>query len=284
MAGVIKVVVSGGVGMGKSTAVANLTGASVETGDDMCGVTKKIDGFQLELNGVDGKIEILDAPGIGDQDVPPGELVKQYQDKLKDEHVHCVLLFMRADMPRFDLAAQILVALMNIAFPDKGADKWKNFIVVGTHKDLCSEGKLTKFRTLDESKGSLLTCLKSVVPDASLTAENICAISKDNVDELRSALIASFRRDGVGGYKIPTPAAFIRAVAPVMGINEKELATNMSADPAWKAMLESMQEQVKDLKSCMDKKDEMIMQLLSEKNSAPTVVTEHVPIPLCVVQ
>ena len=71
------------------------------------------------------EVKILDVPGIGDQDIPPSELVKMCEEKLKGEKVQYVLLFMGTDTPRFDLTAQILIILRDIYFSNLGPTKYE---------------------------------------------------------------------------------------------------------------------------------------------------------------
>ena len=139
----------GECGDGKSTLVNALRDPArsekAEAGMATRGVTKTISVF-------DGKpikgraIQIMDTPGIGDQDVTPLSLVAKIEAKLSDHPIPIsgVIVTTPAREGRVKLGAQVVQTLVEHGFV--GEHKWDSVILVGTKSDRAEEEEKTFFR------------------------------------------------------------------------------------------------------------------------------------------
>ena len=139
----------GECGDGKSTLVNALRDPArseeAKWGMATRGVTKTISVF-------DGKpikgraIQIMDTPGIGDQDVTPLSLVAMIEAKLSDHPIPIsgVIVTTPATEGRVKLGAQVVQTLVEHGFV--GEHKWDSVILVGTKSDRADEDEKAFFR------------------------------------------------------------------------------------------------------------------------------------------
>ena len=139
----------GECGDGKSTLVNALRDPArseeAKWGMATRGVTKTISVF-------DGKpikgraIQIMDTPGIDDQDVTPLSLVAMIEAKLSDHPIPIsgVIVTTPSTEGRVKLGAQVVQTLVEHGFV--GEHKWDSVILVGTKSDRAEEEEKTFFR------------------------------------------------------------------------------------------------------------------------------------------
>ena len=139
----------GECGDGKSTLVNALRDPArsegAKAGLATRGVTKEISVF--EGKPIKGRaIQIMDTPGIGDQDVTPLSLVPMIEAKLSDHPIPIsgVIVTTPSTEGRIKLGAQVVQALVEHGFV--GEHKWDSIILVGTKSDRANEGEKAFFR------------------------------------------------------------------------------------------------------------------------------------------
>jgi GTP-binding protein EngB required for normal cell division len=139
----------GECGDGKSTLVNALRDPArsegAKAGLATRGVTKEISVF--EGKPIKGRaIQIMDTPGIGDQDVTPLSLVAMIEAKLSDHPIPIsgVIVTTPATEGRIKLGAQVVQTLVEHGFI--GEHKWDSIILVGTKSDRANEVEKAFFR------------------------------------------------------------------------------------------------------------------------------------------
>ena len=139
----------GECGDGKSTLVNALRDPArsegAKAGLATRGVTKDIRVF--EGKPIKGRaIQIMDTPGIGDQDVTPLSLVAMIEAKLSDHPIPIsgVIVTTPATDGRIKLGAQVVQMLVEHGFV--GEHKWDSIILVGTKSDRANEDEKAFFR------------------------------------------------------------------------------------------------------------------------------------------
>jgi hypothetical protein len=139
----------GECGDGKSTLVNALRDPArseeAKAGLATRGVTKDIRVF--EGKPIKGRaIQIMDTPGIGDQDVTPLSLVAMIEAKLSDHPIPIsgVIVTTPATEGRIKLGAQVVQTLVEHGFV--GEHKWDSIILVGTKSDRADEDEKAFFR------------------------------------------------------------------------------------------------------------------------------------------
>jgi GTPase Era involved in 16S rRNA processing len=139
----------GECGDGKSTLVNALRDPArsegAKAGLATRGVTKDIRVF--EGKPIKGRaIQIMDTPGIGDQDVTPLSLVAMIEAKLSDHPIPIsgVIVTTPAANGRIKLGAQVVQTLVEHGFI--GEHKWDSIILVGTKSDKAEEDEKAFFR------------------------------------------------------------------------------------------------------------------------------------------
>jgi len=243
-------------------------------GEDARGVTKGMNKFRIDLPEV-GTLIIRDAPGIGDMDKKPFKLMQMYEKELEGQHVDALLLFLNADNPRFDMVAQVTTTLMDIAFPDKGADKWKSFIVVGTHKDKAGAAKCQKFK----ENGEIKACIQEMV-GRDVDVAHLCCTSKDDLSELYMTLTRAFNSGGLGKFEKPTASSMIRGMGKVLDVPEEEMVQACSKDGDMREfMMQMMRERTEADKANQARHDALVGQLMTVLNR-PAQPPAKVPIPV----
>ena len=139
----------GECGDGKSTLVNALRDPArseeAKAGLATRGVTKDIRVF--EGKPIKGRaIQIMDTPGIGDQDVTPLSLVAMIEAKLSDHPIPIsgVIVTTPATEGRIKLGAQVVQTLVEHGFV--GEHKWDSIILAGTKSDRADEDEKAFFR------------------------------------------------------------------------------------------------------------------------------------------
>ena len=188
--------VIGEVGDGKSTLVNGLRDLSV--GGDKCAVGRDSAGVSKEVVSYVGKpingqkIQILDTPGIGDQNVKPPELITLIQETLaSDQRIDGVIVTTKIHDGRLKMGAQVVKALVEEAMiADTGVDKWDSIILAGTQRDAAESG------AFDEEGQP--TCIEQFT----YPKEKVSTIKKDNgeVQIKPMGTVASFFENAPSGW------------------------------------------------------------------------------------
>jgi len=283
---ICRVAVAGAVGKGKSLHLGKLTGnEAMQDGDESEGTTKEISSGTFVNPKSKTVVEIIDPPGIGDQDVKPFDLFQMYEKHLKGQQIDAVLLFLDVRMPRFGIEGDILCRLMELCFPDKGDEKWKNFIAVGTFKDEASQKQIELF-----SVERLNKSLQKVVPTAQL--KYAVMVGPGDYDSLFNALQTVETEGDLGQYRLPDATKFVTSMAQSMGVQEDKMeefaATFAKHAQQSEAAMQMMQNMMDKQAAASDEKEKRLYQLLEEQMRRPREVVQMpgagpavVPVPAC---
>lgn len=255
----------------------------MKPGDDCDGTTKEISSGTFVNPATNTEVVIIDPPGIGDQDVKPFDLFRMYENHLNSQEIDAVLLFLDARLPRLGIEGDILCRLMELCFPDKGVEKWKHFIAVGTFKDKATDEEIDRF-----SVDRLNRALQKVIPTAQL--EHAVTVGLGDYGDLFQALRAVEAQGNLGQYRLPDATQFVSSMAQSMGVKEdqmNEFAASFakhaqSSDAAMQMMMSMMEKQAE----ASDKKDQRLYKLLDEQMRRPPVQAPGaspvvVPMPPC---
>ena len=207
----------GECGDGKSTLVNALRDPArseeAKWGKATRGVTKTISVF-------DGKpikgraIQIMDTPGIGDQDVTPLSLVAMIEAKLSDHPIPIsgVIVTTPATEVRFKLGAQVVQTLVEHGFV--GEHKWDSVILVGTKSDRADEEEKAFFR------GNVVKDFFGKAPPG--TSPKFALTTKQDVSQLVTQI------GSLPGFPIEyvqPGASFAQILAAKLGIPEEAFST-----------------------------------------------------------
>lgn len=136
------ILIIGEAGSGKSTLVNALRdkerSSEAEVAVGSRGITKELQYYVgTPING--GKVDIVDTPGVGDQDVKPIELVGKLQKEFASggESIDAVVVTCDSMNCRLNTGMQVVKALVEHSFVKEGptGSVWSNIIVVCTKFD-----------------------------------------------------------------------------------------------------------------------------------------------------
>ena len=151
---VIKILVTGKVGVGKSTLVNVLVGMDVaRTGDDVASVTKTINQIKVVKSGV--RVTITDTPGLGDPDVEDDDTLYKIRKLSEDVDLFlfCLKMTERFEREHNDEMRAITNTL--------GEDIWEKGLFVLTFANTIKEEKFTS--KLHEWEGEIRKRLTEIV-------------------------------------------------------------------------------------------------------------------------
>lgn len=217
MAAVLRLLVVGECGDGKSTLINNLlelTGEQAARANrSPTGTTKEIKAYYSNKYINDKHLVVLDTPGVGDHDITAMALLGMIEAELAargdKEALDGVIVTSPCTDGKVRLGAQVVQTLVDKGFV--GKDRWQNVILVGTKMDRGDEDDHQHFMTAirdtffaaagDERHGFSV-----------LTGKNDVSQLQKAIGDLPSAKVT---------YEKPAAEVMSRALAGKLGITEE---------------------------------------------------------------
>lgn len=179
----LKVLIFGEAGVGKSTLINDLTGADASVGTSVEGVTKECQSYEAEVH-TGTEIELVDCPGLGDNDVHIPQVVDQLRHVNPQGEWAAVIFVLKAQTLRYDVGTRLVTNFLTGLFSEVGQSVLlKKMIVVATHADLVADANIVATKQNLESLGQKVS--QSIMGNSSLPEnDSPCLILLKDTDRL----------------------------------------------------------------------------------------------------
>lgn len=215
----VKVLVVGECGEGKSTLINNLKLSSepeAESGMDSGGKTKLPACYRGRAGGKD--VLLIDTPGVGDGDIDVGTLVGQLEAALGSGLVDGIVTRCSISKNRVTMGARVVQAVIDKGIV--GNSKWDSVILCGMQSDRCTDPEIANFLT-----NTLAQFNRSVAGGAISRAVATSAVRPPGFKQLEDA-IAALPAQKLQ-YKRPDSAELAGAISRITGLPMQDVRRNI---------------------------------------------------------
>ena len=263
----IRLLIVGATGDGKSTLINALRDPDLsheaKAGLGTEGITKDIRLYHGKpING--RNIELLDSPGVGDEDITPIKLITLLEYALEGLKVDGVIVTNKVTEGRVTPAARIVKELVAHGFAGgTGEDEaaWQNIILVGTKSDQAPK-ELRQFFIEKVTKKFFPEGISGKFAITSVSPSGCCKKQRANLKALHEQICRLPSLSPVD-YERPSSAVIAKAISNLVGTAETHAS---EVDNARKVLNDKLEEQKRQAEEEKKKlKEEMEMAELARQ-------------------